>query len=96
MRVRPTRRAHAVWRKDFPGPSVSKRRDRRAVRQLRHVGRDPPHLIVGERFGPLTRPIALLQLQFCLALQLVFVLDAIIAGQSTNHFAALPIIDNAD
>jgi len=68
----------------------------RAVRQLRHVGRDPPHLIVGERFGPLTRPIALLQLQFCLALQLVFVLDAIIAGQSTNHFAALPIIDNAD
>ena len=47
------------------------------------------------RFGPLTRPIALLQLQFCLALQLVFVLDAIIAGQSSNHIAALPIIDNA-
>ena len=33
--------------------------------------------------------------QSCLVLQLVFVLDAVIARQSTNHFAALPIIDNA-
>jgi len=28
-------------------------------------------------------------------LQLIFILDAIKARQSTNHFAALPIIDNA-
>jgi hypothetical protein len=56
------------------------------LRQLDDVRRDPPRLIAREQRGPRTGPIVLLQLQFCLALQLVFVLDAIIVGQSTRTY----------